>query len=321
MREHEHPDLRVTATDLLCGDAGRRRSLPGGMRMSTIRDVGRRSLDQAQQRLGVAAPPDDLEAGVLEHAGEAFAQQRLVVGDHEPHGISTRRGRRHLNAPVPPTAPTRSSDLHHGALIGSPAPIASRSMPSLLDGVDRHLAVGPSQRLERRRSTPPTPRRGEAPSWQRARDEPRLVLGRAPRGRPRSPSSASTAGNRPWATSRSATTASRTPAFGRPGEPRALVIGGCDLCVEQAGSPRATATSRCWAPSWRSRSSSRRRPRRPWPRCGPATRAAPRAGRGRPRADARARAPRLRGRHELGESAGSSSSPRRCTIAKPVLAR
>ena len=43
------------------------------------------------QRVGVAAAADDLEAGVGEQAREAVAQQRLVVGDHYPHGSSTTR--------------------------------------------------------------------------------------------------------------------------------------------------------------------------------------------------------------------------------------
>jgi len=46
--------------------------------------------DLAQQVLGVAGLCDDLEAGLLEQAHEALAQQDRVVGDDYPHGIHLR---------------------------------------------------------------------------------------------------------------------------------------------------------------------------------------------------------------------------------------
>ncbi len=46
--------------------------------------------DLAQQVLAVAGLGDDVEAGVVEHAHRALAQQHRVVGDHDAHGISAR---------------------------------------------------------------------------------------------------------------------------------------------------------------------------------------------------------------------------------------
>ena len=51
--------------------------------------VGLTRLDHGEQRTGISAPAHDLEAGVLEYPGEAFTNERLVVGDHQAHGIST----------------------------------------------------------------------------------------------------------------------------------------------------------------------------------------------------------------------------------------
>ena len=55
------------------------------------RDVGLVRADLAQQVLGVAGLRHDLEAGVLEQARGALAQQDGVVGDHDSHGISAHR--------------------------------------------------------------------------------------------------------------------------------------------------------------------------------------------------------------------------------------
>jgi hypothetical protein len=55
------------------------------------RDVGPSRVDHAQEGLGVAAAPRDLEAGILEQPRKPLPEQRLVVGDHNAHGRSTRR--------------------------------------------------------------------------------------------------------------------------------------------------------------------------------------------------------------------------------------
>ena len=169
--------------------------------------------------------PGDLEAGVLEQPGEALAQQRLVVGDHDAHGISRRSSPSHTAA-VPPTAPTRSR-------ICSIAPSSRRCPRRSPDAAGRSRRRRPRSprarsgaATRRWRSRPPTrPRRGSGrPARRAARVEGRART--APPARRASPSSASTAGNRPWATSRSSTTAARTPPRPRPGGRRAPVVGG-----------------------------------------------------------------------------------------------
>jgi hypothetical protein len=43
--------------------------------------------DQIQQFRGVTCLPDDLEARSLEQAGQAFAEQDVVIGDDYAHGV------------------------------------------------------------------------------------------------------------------------------------------------------------------------------------------------------------------------------------------
>src|SRR5262249_14714374 len=75
-------------------------------------DVGVLVRDLAEQLLGVAGLADDVEAGLGEQPGDAFAEQQGIVGDHDPHGISalsrvpTPRGL--STTSVPPSASTRS---------------------------------------------------------------------------------------------------------------------------------------------------------------------------------------------------------------------
>ena len=57
--------------------------------MSVIANVRLPGLDEAQQSGGVLGSPGDLEAGLYEQPGEAFAQERLVVCEHYAHGSST----------------------------------------------------------------------------------------------------------------------------------------------------------------------------------------------------------------------------------------
>jgi hypothetical protein len=40
--------------------------------------------DLEQQAPGVGCPPDDLVARILEQRGDAFAQERVVIGDDHP---------------------------------------------------------------------------------------------------------------------------------------------------------------------------------------------------------------------------------------------
>ena len=107
MGEHEHADGRVLGADLLRRDEPflgvRRRHLD-----VDDRHVGLGQPDRAQQLRAVRGAADDVEAGVAEQPRETFAHQHLVVGDHEPHGISARQlSPATINAPS--TAPIRSS--------------------------------------------------------------------------------------------------------------------------------------------------------------------------------------------------------------------
>ena len=56
----------------------------GGMRMSTIATSGSCWRTLQEQLVGVARLADDLEARILEQAGDALAEQHRVVGDHDP---------------------------------------------------------------------------------------------------------------------------------------------------------------------------------------------------------------------------------------------
>ena len=62
----------------------------GGIRISTIATSGLVRSHKLEQRIAVCGEPDDLEAGFLEQAGEALAQDHGVVGQHYAHGISAR---------------------------------------------------------------------------------------------------------------------------------------------------------------------------------------------------------------------------------------
>src|SRR5204862_8189151 len=76
-------------------------------------DVGPRQFDETHELLAGPGLPDDLEACLDQQASQALAQEQLVIGDHDPHGISA------ISFPKPPalrsrrsdpsTAPTRSS--------------------------------------------------------------------------------------------------------------------------------------------------------------------------------------------------------------------
>ena len=60
----------------------------GGIRTSTTARSGLCSLTAARSRSASSTAADHVVAGVLEEPGEAFAQERLVLGDHDPHGSS-----------------------------------------------------------------------------------------------------------------------------------------------------------------------------------------------------------------------------------------
>lgn len=88
MREHQDADPGKAATDLpsgkepLVGVARRHLDVGDG-------DVRPPGFDEAQQSRGVLGGSGDLEAGLYEQPGEAFAQERLVVCEHYAHGSPT----------------------------------------------------------------------------------------------------------------------------------------------------------------------------------------------------------------------------------------
>ena len=99
-------------------------------------------------------------------------------------------------------APTRSSDLRSIAPSSTPpAAIVEPQAAVFGDGVDGHVALGQAQRPRAWRSRPPTRRAsGKRPVGQAAWRRAAATARRARRAAARRPSSASTAGNRPWAT-------------------------------------------------------------------------------------------------------------------------
>ena len=52
------------------------------------RQVGLVAGDDAQQALAVLGLGDDLDLALAQQRDEPFAQQRVVLGDHDPHGSS-----------------------------------------------------------------------------------------------------------------------------------------------------------------------------------------------------------------------------------------
>ena len=59
----------------------------GGIRMSTTTRSGRWLADQREELGGVAGLPDDVEARADQQAGQAFAEQHVVVGHHHPAAV------------------------------------------------------------------------------------------------------------------------------------------------------------------------------------------------------------------------------------------
>ena len=54
------------------------------------RQVGLVQVDDPEQFVGIADGGDDILAGVGQDAGQSGPQEHGVLGDHDPHGISTR---------------------------------------------------------------------------------------------------------------------------------------------------------------------------------------------------------------------------------------
>ena len=87
------------------------------------RDVGLVRADLAHQVLGVAGLADDVEAGLLEQAAQALAQQHGVVGDHDTEGAHERgslvTGRRLQGSSSWTRSPESSAFGHETARAGA----------------------------------------------------------------------------------------------------------------------------------------------------------------------------------------------------------
>ena len=111
------------------------------MRMSTTARSGCSPFDGGEQLLGVAEGGDHLVAAVSEQAGEAFAQQCLVFGDHDAHGNSAMSvvplPCRLSMVRVPPWAATRSDEA------GQPRAVAcGGAADAVVDDGDDEPAAG-----------------------------------------------------------------------------------------------------------------------------------------------------------------------------------
>ena len=63
----------------------------GGRRTSTTATSGRSPRDRVDEGVAVLDGGDHLHPAVAEQADDAVAQQREVLGDHDPHGSSAVR--------------------------------------------------------------------------------------------------------------------------------------------------------------------------------------------------------------------------------------
>ena len=112
VRKDEDTDLRVGAPDLL----GRDEAFVGvgrGHLDVDEDDVRPPEVDETHELLAGPGLPDDIEACLDQQASQALAQEQLVVGNHDPHGISatsfTEPPASRARPSDPSTAPTRSS--------------------------------------------------------------------------------------------------------------------------------------------------------------------------------------------------------------------
>ena len=113
----------------------------GGMRMSTTATSGRCVVDRREQPVEVAGQRDDVEAGRLEHAGDALAQQQRVLADHDAHGITPRTRRPAAGRAVDlERAVERGEPVGHPAQAGAGGRIGAAA--AVVGDLDRQHAVG-----------------------------------------------------------------------------------------------------------------------------------------------------------------------------------
>ena len=87
----------------------------------------------AEHVLGVAERRDDLVAGVGEEAAQALAQERLVLGDHDPHGSSAISAVPAPSVALDPERPAARRDA-----IGQPAQARALRRRGAADAVVGH---------------------------------------------------------------------------------------------------------------------------------------------------------------------------------------
>ena len=274
--EHEHAGAGQRSRRISA--AARRPSsvCVGGMRTSTIATSGLWALTLRSRSSASPAWRDDVEARLLEQARDALAQQHGVVGDDDPHGMvapgwSCPRRAGDWTSSRPSSAASRSARPRRPLpRAGSPRRRRRRRGPRRPRAVaarDADVRRGWPARTWRRWSAtrrrrsrrPPRPARAAAPSGtlvdvdgQRRAVGERLERGvEAAVGQHRR---VDAAGQLAQLLERLARAPSRAPS--------SMLRGALGVVARAASRARpscsASATSRCWAPSCRSRSRRRR---------------------------------------------------------------
>ena len=265
---------------MLGADLARRAGALVGLsrRHAHVDDRERRARARARPRSSSSASPacaTTSKPAVGEQPREALAEEHRVVGDHDAHGISAddaraaarraldaqagrrapRRGRRARAGPSRRSSaapPTPSSATSTTSVPSSPARARSspRTASRVLDHVGERLAgdeVGGRLDLGREALVAARPRPRREAASRTASDSSAAAR----------PPSVRIAGWTPRASSRSSATATCSSSTRRAEQPRQLGVAGRQLRL-RGPSSSASATSRCCAPSWRSRSIRRR---------------------------------------------------------------
>ena len=218
------------------------------------------------------ASADDVDAGRLEHAGDPLAQQQRVLADHDAHGITPV-----TSVPAPgglsmvERAVERGEAVLHPAQAGAGSRVGAAAAVvgdldrsgAVLGPVDAHVGAGRArvaddvgQRLGDEEVGGGLDRRRAARLGEYSRPTGSGARRASVRSAATSPSSVSTAGWMPRASSRSSSVASRAP---RATLAELLALASAsERALDHLAGPAPTASSRFWAPSWRSRSSRRR---------------------------------------------------------------
>src|SRR5260370_36224335 len=222
--EAQRADAGVGAAELLRG--GQALIGVGGRHLDVDdRYVGMLGSYDPDELLGVIGLAHHLYAGLFQQPGRALPDQHGVVRDHDPHGISARiRVAPPATWPTqrwPPSAPTRSATSANRASGSWPGPAAASTVISMTSRSPQCFAftVAPSvlawalvsPQASAMRKYPAASTGAGSRSCVRAPTLSGVGLPSASASTAAaSPSSASTAGEMPWARSRSSSMASRS---------------------------------------------------------------------------------------------------------------